>query len=193
MTVDFELYDLKTVFRINEAARLWCEVEEVTDENRNHVAIVESAMIDAIKSGELIYGHQYDMRHSIDEDYEPPKQIDNFVPRLTRWSLLSWAENHDKMPRFLFPEKRDPLPDPKETSPRKNQLIKARCQAVASMLWEQNINYSQKEIAAHPAMRKHGYQNGSYDERTILLWVSEVDPRPAEVRKTPFSKKAKIA
>jgi hypothetical protein len=205
MSIDFELYDIKQSFRINDAAKLWCEIEQVNELNKKRYNVIRNTMIEAIMMGDLgclLTDKEVDS-HGM--EYIPP-YIDTYGRFVLRDDLIAWANSLGQKPKFLFPQERnvtkkkksralinEEVPQEiiikKEIAPRPNQIIKARCQVVASMLWDQNTQYTQKEIAAHPDMKKHGYQNGSYDIRTILLWVSEVDPRPAEVKRTPFKKK----
>jgi hypothetical protein len=205
MAINYNLFDLKQSFRINDAARLWCEFEQINERNKRDYNIVRNTMVEAIFMGDLgceLTQREYD-EHG--ENYIPA-HIDPYGRFVSREHLVEWANSLGQKPKFLFPEERNAPKRKKPTSkalaeapqevvvrkeiaPRPNQIIKARCQVVALMLWEQDITLSQKEIVAHPLMKKHGYQNGSFDERTLLLWVSDVDPRPAEVKKTPFKKK----
>jgi hypothetical protein len=162
--------------------------------------MLEKELTIAVQNGILKYRTPQDHLKTEAELFKLPKIFNDFTDCLSREDLRAWAISRGQKPKFLFPEDRGaefhpkkdvilPMPEKKETALRPNQIHKIRCQAVASMLWAQNINYTQKEIAAHPDMKKHGYQNGSYDKRTIEFWISKVDPRPVEVRKTPYSKK----
>lgn len=201
MAIDYELYDIKQSFRINDAARLWCEIEQITERNKKHYNIVRNTMVEAILMGDLVCLLTDEEFDKYGADYIPP-YIDMYGRFVLRDDLIAWANNLGQKPKFLFREERNvskkkkPKPSAmleapqeviikKEIAPRPNQLIKARCQAVAGMLWDENINYSQKEIVAHPAMKKHGYQDGVFIERTLLLWVSKVDPRRKQVENTP--------
>lgn len=208
MAIDYEIYDIKQSFRINDAAKLWCEIEQVTERNKKHYNVIRNTMVEAILMGDLeclLTNEEFDKYGA---DYIPP-YIDMYGRFVLRDDLIAWANSLGKKPQFLFPEERNALKKKKpkahgqlepvqevvikkEIAPRPNQLIKARCQAVAGMLWDENINCTQKEIVAHPAMKKHGYQNGTFEERTLLLWVSEVDPRPAEL-KIARSQQAEVA
>ncbi len=204
MAINYSLYDIKQSFRINDVARLWCEIEQINERNKKHYNIVRNTMVEAIMMGDLgclLSDEEYD---KYGPDYIPP-YIDMYGRFVLRDELVAWANSLGQKPKFLFPEERNApkrkkatqgavAQQPqeviikKEIAPRPNQIIKARCQVVALMLWEQDITLSQKEIVAHPLMKKHGYQNGSFEERTFLLWVSDVDPRPEEMKKTPFKK-----
>lgn len=201
MAIDYEIYDIKQSFRINDAAKLWCEIEQVTERNKKHYNIIRNTMVEAILMGDLeclLTDEEFDKYGA---DYIPP-YIDMYGRFVLRDDLIAWANSLGKKPPFLFPEERNApkkkkpkangQPEPvqevvikKEIAARPNQLIKARCQAVAGMLWDENINYTQKEIVAHPAMKKHGYQDGIFIERTLLLWVSKVDPRRKVVETIP--------
>jgi len=205
MAINYGLYDIKQSFRINDAARLWCEIEQINERNKKDYNIVRNTMVEAILMGDLECVLSDEEYEKFGKDYIPP-YIDMYGRFVLRDELVVWANSLKQKPKFLFPEERNApkrkkskpvtvvectqaVIAPKEIAPRPNQIIKERCQVVALMLWEQDINYSQKEIVAHPLMKKHGYQNGSFEERTILLWVSKVDPRPPEIKKTPFKKK----
>ena len=201
MAINYEIYDVKKSFRINEAAKLWCEIEQITERTKKIYNVIRNTMVEAILMGDLVC---YLTDDEIDEygDYYIPPYIDTYGRFVLREQLIAWANSLGKKPPFLFPEERNApkkkkpkangQPEPvqevvikKEITPRPNQLIKARCQAVAGMLWDENINYTQKEIVAHPAMKKHGYQDGIFIERTLLLWVSKVDPRRKVEEATP--------
>lgn len=201
MAIDYELYDVKKSFRINEAAKLWCDIEQVTERNKKRYNIMRNAMVEAILMGDL---ECYLTDAEIDEygDYYIPPYIDTYGRFVLREQLIAWATSLEQRPKFLFPEERnapkkkkpkatgqsEPVQEviiKKEIAPRPNQLLRARCEAVAGMLWDENINYTQKEIVAHPAMKKHGYQDGVFIERTLLLWVSKVDPRRKVDETTP--------
>jgi hypothetical protein len=85
-------------------------------------------------------------------------------------------------------------PVKKETAPRKCQIMKERCQAVAGILWEENPHMEIKEVVAHPHMKKYGYcgnHTQNYEDRTIHGWVKCMDPRPNDEKKTPFGKNQK--
>ena len=76
----------------------------------------------------------------------------------------------------------------KEVTPRPSQLASERCRMIAAILWGQNPHYQIKEIVDHEWMEK--YSNAmTYGKRTISGWINDLDPRPAEEKKTPFKKK----
>ncbi len=202
--IDYEAYDLKSLFSIRKAALLWYDLEIIQEKYRKRVDMLEEELKSDIFIGKLKYRTLTDYQKSEAELYKLPTLFNDFTDCLSREDLRAWAIARGHRPKFLFPEDRGaefrqhqemipPEAPKKPIAPRPNQIIKACCQTVALMLWDQNPAYSQKQIVAHPAMKKYGYQNATFDERTLLLWVSDVDPRPPEVKKTPFSKKAEIA
>ncbi len=76
----------------------------------------------------------------------------------------------------------------KEVQPRRSQLVRERCRAIAAILWAQNPSYQIKQIIKHPWMEQFG-ERKPYDDRTVREWIKDLDPRPAEEKKTPFKKK----
>lgn len=76
----------------------------------------------------------------------------------------------------------------KEVTPRKNQLVRERCRTIAAILWAQNPNYQIKQVIDHEWM-EHFSEAMTYGKRTIREWIKDLDPRPAEEKKTPFKKK----
>jgi len=79
----------------------------------------------------------------------------------------------------------------KEIAPRKNQLVREQCRTIAAILWAQNPSYQIKQIIEHEWMAKFS-EGMTYGERTIREWIKDLDPRPAEEKKTPFKKKEPV-
>lgn len=160
-----------------EVARLWCEIEALNDSNR-HCA---NSMIHAIREaiGLCI----------LEPEQSPVATImlrpDSNELVFSRKQLRLWAEMRGQRPPFLFPEDRA---QERQPAPRESQIIKERCQAIAALKWRDNPNISITELANDPDIKLFGYSNGSYTIRTVMLWLSEVDPRSPEVKKTPFRK-----
>lgn len=53
MAISYSQYDIKQSFRINDAARLWCEIEQINERNKKHYNIVRNTMVEAILMGDL--------------------------------------------------------------------------------------------------------------------------------------------
>lgn len=72
----------------------------------------------------------------------------------------------------------------KEKTPRKEQLAKARVQAVARYIWGMHPNMSQPEMAEHKAIFNLEITGAKgYTPETIRKWVAEVDPRAPEKKR----------
>jgi hypothetical protein len=86
------------------------------------------------------------------------------------------------------------IPAKKEQAPRKCQIMKERCQAVAGVLWAEDPHLEIKQVVGHPYMKKFGYcgnHTQNYEDRTIHEWIKCMDPRPDDEKKTPFGKNPK--
>lgn len=190
--MNYTALDTRTFFTIIEAAMAWCEITKVTDENNHDYRMIAGELMSAIESGELyarapsetktnwITGEQRFFK-----DYERAT-IDRNV-------LKTWALHRGHKPKFLFPEERiasklvEDTIEQEETA-KLVQLDKARCQAIAQVLWDMNPNRTNADIASDKYIRTYG--NGSqYKERTVQNWLREVDPREIS-QKTGRPKKA---
>ena len=180
MTFDFRSYDMRDLFTMHEVALLWCEVETTTPQNKHCCRSMILAMREAVALGVL------KPEQSLVATVMLPSDSNEIV--FSRTHLRDWALSKRQRPQFLFPEDRAEDRLEKEPALRQHQIAKERSQALAAGLWEMHPDYMIKDVAAHPLIKKHGYCDGSYTERTVQQWVSEVDPRSPEVKKTPFRK-----
>ncbi len=72
---------------------------------------------------------------------------------------------------------------------RSSQKAKLKCQAIAQTLWHLNPKLKIEEIAKNHAIQEYGDGKMYRGKNTLRDWVSEVDPRPKEVKTGPRSKK----
>jgi hypothetical protein len=81
----------------------------------------------------------------------------------------------------------------KEHTPRAEQFTKAKCQAIAKLLWKQNPSYTITELCAHPDICDQDITGANRygGERTVYDWIAEVDPRPKENKRGRPSKRIK--
>lgn len=103
---------------------------------------------------------------------------------ISAWGIQRFCElEHVALPEFWFPDG-----DTEHTAPpRREQIDKAACQAVALTLWDHDPNLTIADMIQHDAIRNHG--NGArYTEKTLRNWLSEVDPR-SQKQKTGRPKK----
>lgn len=104
-----------------------------------------------------------------------------------QYDLANLCASYDiKLPDFWFPENWNKAPskdteDQEGKKLRPNVLAKQLCQAIASTLWAEYPEFTIKQIITHPSLKRFG--NGShYKERTLRLWVKDLDPRPEGTR-----------
>lgn len=177
MAFDYRSYDMRDLFTMAEVARLWCEIESFKDENKHCANSMIHAMREAIGLGVLV------PEQSLAATIMLRPDSNELV--FSRKQLRPWAEMRGQRPPFLFPEDRA---QERKPAPRESEIMKERCQAIAALKWRDNPNISITDLANDPDIKLFGYNNGSYTIRTVKLWLSEVDPRPPEVKKTPFRK-----
>lgn len=190
MAFDFSLSDMKTRFTPDAAASCWCEIEVMSEMNEVPWAQIYTAIIEAIADGvlpaKLAYrivtrrpngGSLYDME---EPDY-PHSSV-------KREDLKAWALSRGQKPKFLFPEMRvlnEPpailTPTEKVTPLRQSQLDKARCQAIAQVLWEENPTRTIADMIRDKRILKFGNGN-QYADETLHGWLKDVDPRPPEAK-----------
>jgi hypothetical protein len=176
MPFDYRPYDLRNLFHLREVVLAWCDADEITVQNARTCGAMRWALVEAVSNGELPKQGEAFMKC----DYaatQPP-----FDLAFKREDLKRWALSKGQKPKFLFPEERD------VSDARDCQLDKARCQALAQLLWEMEPTRTTANMATDKRILKYG--NGSqYGEKTLQAWLREVDPRAPE-QKTGRPKKS---
>lgn len=184
MAIDYALYDLKESFNVDEAARLWCEIDKITEDNRDQVAMIRNEIIRAIadrdidvEPGRVYYkGSEYFGR-------PPRSEVDYEQTLIPRDKLCVWAGKRGQKPKFLFPEMRDEkriLKD-KDRAIKDQEIDKACVQAVARTLWKLFPKMTAQEIVNHDAIQY--FCNGTqWEPSTLKTWVREIDERPKDKR-----------
>lgn len=185
MAYDFTGTDLRDYFNVDAAAIAWCEIEDLKDCEKLPFQQMRSALLQAIQNGTLDAEVTYKPVAGRERDTMEP---DYRRASICREDLKRWALARGQKPKFLFPEMRIAdevitvsVPEEKEMPLRQSQLDKARCQALAQMLWEENPTCTIADMIKDKRILKFG--NGSqYIEKTLHDWLKEVDPRLPENR-----------
>lgn len=101
-------------------------------------------------------------------------------------TFLRWAQQKklnipDELMQLLQDaESEENAADDHAKAPRKSQIVKAACQAVALTLWDDNPDMTIEQMKSHPAILKHAGGQYYSGKNTLRDWLSEVDPRPAD-------------
>lgn len=178
MAIDYRIYDLRNLFHLRDVAMAWCEIEDLTSENKGPYISMSWALLEAVWIGELQKEPPF-LKNS-ERSPRPP-----FDLTFSREELTRWAISKGQKPKFLFPEERT---FDISASPRQSQIDKARCQAIAQALWEMEPTRTAKDMAGDKRILKYG--NGAqYGEKTLQDWLREIDVRSPE-QKTGRPKKA---
>lgn len=82
----------------------------------------------------------------------------------------------------IMSEKNDADKNSRE-SPRKNQIDKQICQAVALTLWHINPDFTIEEIRTHYAIQEIAGGKNYPGKNTLRDWLGEVDPRPQDAKR----------
>lgn len=184
MAIDYALYDVKESFNVDEAARLWCEADKITEDNRDCVAMIRNEIIRAVadrdidvEPGQIYYkGNKY-------WGTPPRSELDYESTIIPRDKLRAWAEKRDQKPKFLFPEMRDEKRILKEEARavKDQEIDKACVQAVARTLRDIYPNITSEDLSEHKAVKY--YANGVHWQKpTIKSWIREIDERPKDKR-----------
>lgn len=99
--------------------------------------------------------------------------------------IIEWCEEKQiKLPPMLLSYMGLTPETPKNTSSKlnQNQLSKQLCQAVAKTLWDIYPRMTIEEMKSHHAIQTHGNGVMYGGKNTLRGWLSEVDPRPSEMK-----------
>ena len=167
MAYDFTGTDLRDYFNVDAAAIAWCEIEDLKDCEKLPFQQMRSALLQAIQNGtldaEITFKPVANVTGGRDHDTMAP---DYRRASICREDLKQWALARGQKPKFLFPEMRiadeaavTPSPEGKELPLRQSQMDKARCHAIAEMLWEENPTCTIADMIKDKRILKFG--NGS--------------------------------
>ena len=189
MPYDFTADDLKDYFNIDSAAIAWGEIVDMEDCKKLPFLQMRSTLLQAIQNGTLDAEVTYKpVTQKIGGSYYDKPEPDYYRATICRNDLKEWALARGQKPKFLFPEMRivtedakEPASEEKEPKFRESQLDKARCHAIAQMLWDENPTSTIADMIRDKRILKYG--NGSqYTEKTLHEWLKEIDPRAPDAR-----------
>lgn len=174
--MDFRTYDLRNLFFMRDVALAWCEIEELTPQNKGAYLSMIWALIEAVWTGELQEAQEF-VKHA---ESAPPPPL-NIV--FAREDLKRWAISKGQKPKFLFPEMRDEkrVRQEEHKAEKERREDKASVQAVARTLWTLFPDMTAEAIANHQTVEI--FCNGKHwQPPTIKSWIREIDHRPKDSR-----------
>jgi hypothetical protein len=92
---NYAAWRLVSKFRISDASRLWCDIEPGSPASQESIAW-GTAMLDAVKRGELAATARAGTSHANQEQRNP-----GWSTEIGREALTAWAQAHGHSPRFL--------------------------------------------------------------------------------------------
>jgi len=204
-----KLGQLQPDYRIDEAALLLCEEDEFSDGGQFSECMEEMEGMDDAKADSRLRLYNevlFSLFSWLTIHHEKDTDADIFSPEsyhILREDLILWHKVKGlELPEFLVNELtltdnpdiiktphggrgRSQLKNPKpESKLRSNQRQKAKCRAVAGMLWSKNPNLTQGDIITHPDFITYGCEMTGNDKKvgwsedTLRGWIKGVDPMP---------------
>lgn len=182
--VDYEFWDSLEELTLDQAAYLWCEQEPKLSprELPAKVLAVSNMLYAAAQHGE-IQSRDTSRMHTYTTEWEREKSI--FVvgeTYLNRNSLRAYAESKGYRPKFLFPGTRTTEPD-KIKSLRNSQTHRARCRAIAEILWAQRPDMTISEVIESDEITVNGCERIEYSLDTRRDWIKELCPNRSPGRR----------
>lgn len=187
--MDYVALDLRTFFTPSEAAMAWCEITTVTVDNQHNFQHVLHEISEAIRLEEL--PAQIPVTHHDDWITEQPRTKRHpDRAKIAREDLKRWAEARGQKPKFLFPEMRDvqPIAAISETAPVIEQAHISNSQQrfeawrkQAKEIWADHPNYTQDQVGTIIREDTIAKKKGVYSVKTIVRYISAVDPRTNRV------------
>jgi hypothetical protein len=187
--MDYVALDLRTFFTPSEAAMAWCEITNVSAQNQHNYQHVLHEISEAIRLEEL--PAQIPVTHHDDwitEQTRTKRHPDR--AKIAREDLKRWAEARGIKPKFLFSETRDiqPVTAITETAPIVEQALISNSQQrfaawrkQAKEIWDEHVNYTQDQVAHIIREDTIAKKKGVYSVKTIVRYISAVDPRTNRV------------
>jgi hypothetical protein len=119
----------------------------------------------------------------VGSDSNPDDVVHVRIKDLCEWAMKNRYHLPDEL-KALVP-KDDPVAPQNDKKLRPDQLAKIKCQAIAQTLWSLIPDMTIEDMKRHPAILEFGDGKNYPGKNTIRDWLSEVDPRPDELKTGP--------